>query len=319
MTLLQLKYVMIIDEERSMRKASRRLYVSQPRLSVAVKELEDEIGVTIFQRVHNGVITTPEGKNFIACARNVIEEYSSLEKRYVGGNRNKTTFSVSLQHYMFAVDAYIELLQEYGQKDYYFTIKETRTNEVIEDVRDLKSEVGVISLNDYNRGILKGVLSDYKLEFHELFRSNTYVYLYKNHPLAHREELSLDELQSYPCLIFDQGETASFYYKEETLATYDYKKIIASNDRASSADIMKGCNGYAVGVGILGGTISDNFVSIRLKEQEMLILGYIVRQGQQISEIGKRYIEKLEEYKHEKDTSHRKPEFGYKHRSDDDA
>ena len=311
MTLLQLKYAVAIDDEHSMRKASRKLYVSQPRLSVAIKELESEIGITIFKRVYNGVVTTAEGKVFIAHARKIIEEYSNLEDLYTNYGKNKETFSVSMQHYMFAVEAYIKLLKEYSQDDYYFTIRETRTNEVVEDVRSFKSEVGVIALNDFNSSMLKGLLNDYKLEFHELFRCGTYVYLYKNHPLADRKELSLNELQDYPCLIFDQGEKTSFYYREETLTTYDYKKVIASNDRASSADLIKELNGYAVGAGVLRGVISDRFVSVKLKEHEELILGYIVREGQQLSEMGKRYIEKLEECKDEKNTSGGKSESGY--------
>lgn len=319
MTLLQLKYAIAIDEEHSIRRASRRLYVSQPRLSVAVKELEEEIGITIFKRVHNGVVTTPEGKTFIAHARTVLEEYSKLEQQYTNCSRSKTTFSVSMQHYMFAVEAYIKLLEEYSQEDYYFTMKETHTSEVMEDVRDFKSEVGIIALNDFNCSMLKGLLNDYRLDFHELFRSSTYVYLCRDHPLADRTELSLKELQDYPCLVFDQGEETSFYYREETLATYDYKKIITSNDRASSADLMKGLNGYAVGAGVLSGVIADDLVSIRLKEQEEMTLGYIVRKGHQLSEIGKRYIEKLEECKNEKNTCYRKPESGYKHKSEDHA
>jgi DNA-binding transcriptional LysR family regulator len=296
MTLLQLKYAIAIDEAHSMRKASHNLYISQPRLSVVIKELEEEIGITIFERVHSGVVTTPEGKTFIAYARNVIQEYSQLEERYSQTSTTKTTFSVSMQHYMFAVDAYISLLEEYNQEDYYFTIKETKTNEVIEDVKNFKSEVGVIALNDFNSNMLKGILKECNLEFHELFRSSTHVYLSKSHPLADRDELSLDELQDYPCLVFDQGDKVSFYYKEEMLATYDYKKVIASNDRATSADIMKGCNGYAVGVGSIGGIIFDGFVSIKLKEHEELTLGYILRKGHNLSDIGKNYVRKLEEF-----------------------
>ena len=295
MTLLQLKYAITIDEERSMRRAARKLYVSQPRLSVAIKELEEEIGITIFTRIHSGVVTTDEGRAFIAYARNVIDEYSVLEEKYTDRRENRATFSVSMQHYMFAVDAYIQLINEYDENEFYFTVKETRTSEVIKDVKDYKSEVGVIAMSNFNRGMLKGFLSDYKLAFHELFRSGTYAYISKEHPLAGSHEISWNDLQKYPYLVYDQGDETSFYFREEVFANYDHKKIIYSNDRASSADIIRGCNGYTIGVGVLGGIISDSFVSIRLKEQEEAVLGYIIREGQELSPIGRRYIEILKD------------------------
>lgn len=175
-------------------------------------------------------------------------------------------------------------------------MKETKTDEVIEDVKNYKSEVGVIALNDFNSGMLKGILSDCNLEFHELFRSSTHVYLHKAHPLAGREELSLEELREYPCVVYDQGDKTSFYYREEMLARYDYKKTIVSNDRASSADLLEGCGGYMIGTGILGGVISDDIAVIKLREQEELTLGYIVRKGYRASDMGKRYIQLLQEY-----------------------
>lgn len=293
MTLLQLKYAITIDEERSMRRAARKLYVSQPRLSVAIKELEEELGITIFNRVHSGVVTTNEGREFLAHARNIMDEYSVLEVKYAGRRESRTTFSVSMQHYMFAVEAYIQLIREYAEDQYYFTVKETRTNEVISDVKNYKSEVGVIAINPLNRSMMRGFLGECKLTFHELFRRGTYVYVSKEHPLADREEISLNDLQEYPYLAYDQGDEASFYFREEVLADYDHRKVIYSNDRASSADIIKGCSGYTIGVGVLSGVLSDSFVSIRLKEQEEAVLGYIIREGQELSEAGKRYIEIL--------------------------
>lgn len=294
MTLLQLKYVIATDEEKSMRKAAKRLYVSQPRLSVAIRELEEETGIEIFRRVHNGVVTTYEGKEFIAYVRKVMEEYAGLELRYIREGRKRETISVSMQHYMFAVDAYIRLIGEYEKDDYHFTINETKTNEVIEDVRNFRSEIGVISMSDCSRGMLSGLLEDCGLEFHELFRSSTHVYLHRNHPLADRNKLSLSELQDYPYLSFDQGDKTSYFFREDALASYDHRKLISSNDRASSADIIIGCSGYTLGVGVIGGIVAENLVSVKLEEQEEVTLGYIVRAGQNLSTAGEKYIEILE-------------------------
>ncbi len=298
MTILQLKYVIAIDEECSMRKAADRLYVSQPGLSSAIRDLESEIGIQIFERVHNGVVTTAAGASFIAYARNAVEQFEKVEDKYLNGKSDKPTFSVSMQHYTVAVNAFIDTVKEYDLPEYQFSIKETQTSEVIEDVKTLKSEIGVIALNDFNKNTFKKVFADASLEFHELFTRDTYVYLRKDHPLAEREELSLDELQDYPCMVFDQGDNTSFYYREEALATYDYKKVISTNERATSIELMLGLDGYAVGAAMLGNSLNTNKIKVvKLKEEEPLNFGYIVRKGATLSEMGETFIKKLERYK----------------------
>ena len=195
MTILQLKYVIAIDEECSMRKAADRLYVSQPGLSSAIRDLESELGIQIFERVHNGVVTTAAGANFIACARHAVEQFEQVEEKFLNAGGHKPTFSVSMQHYTVAVNAFIDTVKEYDLEEYQFSIKETQTSEVIEDIKTLKSEVGVIALSDFNKSTFKKVFADASLEFHELFTRNTYVYLRRDHPLDDRDELSLEELQ----------------------------------------------------------------------------------------------------------------------------
>ncbi|MBR1643600.1 MAG: LysR family transcriptional regulator [Butyrivibrio sp.] len=294
MTILQLKYVIAIDEECSMRKAADRLYVSQPGLSSAVRDLEKEIGIQIFERVHNGVVTTSAGASFIAYARHAVEQFEMIENRYVNGAGQKETFAVSMQHYTIAVNAFIDTVKEYDLPEYQFSIRETQTSEVIDDVKNLKSEVGVIALSDFNKNTFKKIFADASLEFHELFTRDTYVYLSKKHPLAGRSELSLEELQDYPCMVFDQGDNTSFYYREEALATYDYKKVISTNERATNIELMLGLDGYAVGAAMLGeGKTSSEIKAIKLKEEETLTFGYIVRKGSELSDMARSFIEKL--------------------------
>lgn len=298
MTILQLKYVIAIDEECSMRKAADRLYVSQPGLSSAVRDLESEIGIQIFERVHNGVVTTSAGASFIAYARHAVEQFEKVEDKYLNSRSEKPTFSVSMQHYTVAVNAFIDTVKEYDLEEYQFSIRETQTSEVIEDVKTLKSEVGVIALSDFNKNTFKKVFADASLEFHELFCRNTYVYISKHHPLANKAELSLEELQDYPCMVFDQGDNTSFYYREEALATYDYKKIISTNERATSVELMLGLNGYAVGAAMLGDSLNaSDLQAIKLKEEENLTFGYIIRKGSILSEMGQSFVSKLEKIK----------------------
>ena len=298
MTILQLKYVIAIDEECSMRKAADRLYVSQPGLSSAVRDLENELGIQIFERVHNGVVTTVAGASFIAYARNAVEQFEKVEEKYLNAKAQRPTFSVSMQHYTVAVNAFIDTVKEYDLEAYQYFIRETQTSEVIEDVKTMKSEVGVIALSDFNKNTFKKIFTDASLEFHELFSRDTYIYLSKDHPLAGSEVLSLDDLKEYPCMVFDQGDNTSFYYREEALATYDYKKVISTNERATSIELMLGLNGYAVGAAMLGeGATSSDIKVIKLKEEEPLTFGYITRKGGQLSEMGKTFVEKLERHK----------------------
>lgn len=297
MTILQLKYVIAIDEECSMRRAANRLYVSQPGLSSAVRDLENELGIQIFERIHNGVVTTAAGAEFIAYARSAVEQFDKVEEKYLLIGAQRPTFSVSMQHYTVAVDAFIETVREYDLTEYQYYIRETQTSEVIDDVKTKKSEVGVIALSDFNKNTFRKLFVDASLEFRELFVRDTYVYLSKKHPLANREELSLEELQDYPCMVFDQGDNTSFYYREEALATYDYKKVISSNERATSIELMLGLNGYAVGAAMLGrGKTSSEIKAIKLKEEEPLTFGYITRKKGELSEMGRTFIEKLEQH-----------------------
>lgn len=298
MTILQLKYVIAIDEECIMRRAADKLHVSQAGLSIAVRELEKEIGIKIFERVHNGVVTTAAGSTFLAYARRAVEAYEQVEKKLGCAHSLKQSFSVSMQHYTFAVNAFIDLVKEFGCDNYQFSVKETQTSQVIEDLKTMRSEVGVIAVSDYNRGRFEKIFSDSALEFHKLFDCDSYVYLWKNHPLADCGELSLEDLQDYPCMVFDQGDNSSFYYKEEALATYDYKNVINTSERATSMELMIGLNGYAVGSGLLDASLNTNdFNVIKLKEEETLTLGYIIRKGTELTEAGKTYIGKLEEFK----------------------
>ena len=298
MTILQLKYVIAIDEECSIRKAADRLYVSQPGLSCAVRDLENELGIQLFERVHNGVVTTAAGASFIAYARTAVEQFEIIENKYLDSKVEKPSFSVSMQHYTFAVNAFIDTVNAFDNEEYQHSIRETQTGEVIEDVKNMKSEIGVIALSDFNKKTFKKLFTDASLEFHELFTRNSYVYLKKDHPLAKKKVISLEELQDYPCMVFDQGDYNAFYYREEALATYDYKKAICTNERATSIELMLGLNGYAVGAAMLGDSLNASDITVvKLKEQETLTFGYIVRKGAELSEMGKYFVEKLEEVK----------------------
>ncbi|MCI5649549.1 MAG: LysR family transcriptional regulator [Fusicatenibacter sp.] len=298
MTLQQLRYVIQAADSHSMNEAARELYISQPTLSAAIRDLEQEIGMEIFRRTSRGTMLTPEGEEFLGYARQVADQYRLLEERFVLREKEKKKFSVSMQHYSFAVKAFVELVKQFGMDEYEFAVYETRTWDVIQDVKNFRSELGILYRNDFNDKVLTKLLKENNLEFHELFSCGTYVYLWKGHPLAKKEEIGMDELTEYPCLSFDQGSSNSFFLAEEVLSTYEYKRIIKANDRATMLNLMVGLNGYTLCSGIICEELNgSDYIAVPLKADESMVIGYISRKGMSISPLGARYLEELKKYR----------------------
>lgn len=220
MTLSQLRYAITVAKAGSMNEAARNLFISQPSLSSSIKELETEIGTELFRRNNRGISITPEGEEFLGYARQVVEQYELMEAKYIAKEQQKKKFSVSMQHYTFAVNAFVEMVKQFGMDEYEFAIYETTTYDVIENVKNFKSEIGILYINDFNRKVLTKLFHESNLEFHGLMECSIYVYMWSGHPLAVRKEIALEELMEYPCLSFDQGNNNSFYFAEEVLSTY---------------------------------------------------------------------------------------------------
>ena len=297
MTLQQLRYVIEIADSGSMNEAAKKLFISQPSLSGAVKDLENELGFEIFIRSPKGMITSSEGEEFLGYARQVNDQFDLLSNHYLD-RKTKKKFRVSMQHYSFAVEAFVEVVKQYGMEKFEFAVYETRTDEVIENVKNFKSELGILYINDFNEKVIKKLLHTNSLEFKELFTCDTFVYLSNNHPLAGRKEISIEELSDYPVLSFDQGRSGSLFLAEEQLSTYDYDKIIKGNDRATMLNLMVGLNGYTLCSGIISEDLNGSgYAAIPLKESEKMRIGYIKRKDSRITELGQLYIDELSKYK----------------------
>ncbi|MDO4519788.1 MAG: LysR family transcriptional regulator [Eubacteriales bacterium] len=298
MTLAQLRYAITVTEAGSMNEAARSLFISQPSLSSAIRELEEEIGIELFHRTNRGVSMTPEGEEFIGYARQVVEQYELLDAKYVGKEQAKKKFSVSVQHYTFAVSAFVEMVKQFGMDEYEFAIHETKTYQIIEDVKNFKSEIGILYVNDFNRKILEKLFHEFNLEFHELMKCHIYVYMWKGHPLADRQEVTLEELEEYPCLSFEQGSNNSFYFAEEVLSTYNYKRLIKADDRATVLNLMRGLNGYTLCSGIICEELNGtDYCAVKLTSDEIMTIGYLCRKRTAISALGRKYLEEIAKYK----------------------
>lgn len=297
MTLTQLKYVITISESNSLNEAARQLFISQPSLSASVKDLEEEIGIQLLKRTSRGVMLTPDGEEFLGYAKQVVSQYELIESKYILKEQEKKKFGVSMQHYTFAVNAFVELANTFGMDEYEFAIRETKTYEVIEDVKNYKSEIGILYMNDFNQKILGKLFSEYGLEFNRLFDCKIFVYMWKGHPLAGKDKITIEELDEYPCLSFEQGNNNSFYFAEEVLSTYEYKRIIKANDRATLLNLMVGLNGYTLCSGIICEDLNgSDYVAVRLDSDEVMTIGYITRKGVSMSQIGKQYIDEIRKY-----------------------
>ncbi len=302
MTLTQLNYIITIAETKSMNKAAELLYVSQPSLTSAVKELEKELGVTLLHRSGRGVTLTNDGMEFLMYAKQIYGQYEAVLEKYGHGGNYKKKFGVSTQHYSFAVKAFVDMAKAFDMSQYEFAIRETRTEEVIKDVSTMRSEIGVLYLSDFNRKALEKLMKGSGLKFHHLIECQAYVYIWKNHPLAKQESISFRELEGYPCLAFEQGDNSSFYFAEEILSTNEYPQVIKANDRATMLNLMIGLNGYTLCSGIICEELNgDEYIAVPYKDDEqnpnsLMEIGYVVRKDMILSDMGERYIECIKKY-----------------------
>ena len=297
MTLQQLKYVTTIANIGSISEAAKRLFVSQPSLTKAIKELEKEMGITIFDRTNKGITVSKEGERFLGYARQVLEQAALLEEQYKSQSGGKKQFSVSTQHYSFAVNAFVELLKGAEIDQYDVSLRETQTYEIIDDVAHMKSEIGLLYYNDFNRPVLEKLIHTNELTFTELFTAHPHIFIGKTHPLAHKEVVSMDELEEYPYISFEQGDHNSFYFSEEIFSTVVRPKHIRVRDRASLFSLLLGLDGYTVSSGVIDKEVNgENIISVPLAEEGLMPIGYITNNKMQRSRLGQEYIHALEQY-----------------------
>lgn len=297
MTLQQLKYVITISKSGSMHTAADELFITQPNLSKAIKDLELEMGITIFNRTNKGVLLTDDGTKFLSYARQVVEQANLLEDIYKNKESIKRIFAISSQHYGFVVNAFVKLVETLGKDTYEFSLRECKTYDVINDVKDGRSELGVIYFSRFNSEIMKKVISSNGLSYEFLFEAKPHVLLSKNHPLANKERLTLDDLDAYPRLSYDQGLNNSFYYSEEPHALESVSKAIVVSDRATLFNILIGLNGYTISSGMISSSLDgNNIISIPLETDEVMDLVYIYDSDNPMKEITKQYLVILREY-----------------------
>lgn len=294
MTLQQLRYIIMVADEGNITEAAERLFISQPSLTSAIRLLEDELSVNIFNRSNKGVTVTREGEEVLAYARQVLEQAELMQERFGRGRKRSPRFSVSCQHYSFAVNAFVDVIREYDADSYDFTIRETQTHEIIEDVSLGKSEIGILYLSGNNENVIGKLLKKNELVFNELFVARPHVFISGRHPLAGKEKIELHELDAYPYLSFEQGDHNSFYFSEEILSTIDRAKNIKVRDRATLFNLVIGLNGYTVSSGVIDPELNGEGIIARpLMVDEVMHIGTVMRKNARLSRYGVSYLEAI--------------------------
>ena len=294
MTLQQLKYVIEVAEKGSITEAAKSLFISQPSLSAAIHDLEAETATTIFLRNSRGILITPEGSEFLGYARQVVQQAALMEDKYIAHSAVRQRFSVSTQHYSFTSSAFVELVRAQGGEAYEFILREGKTYDTISDVKNLRSEMGVIYLSAFNEAVISKMLREANLVFSELFSARPHIFIGRNNPLAGRQSVTLEDLEPLPCLTYEQGDQNAFYFSEEILSTLNHDKSIKVTDKGSIIDLMVGTDGYTISSGICPSYLrGEDIISIPLEVDEMIRIGVITHRDYRPTKLGEKYLEIL--------------------------
>lgn len=294
MTLTQLRYVAKVAECGSITEAARQLYISQPSLSAAIRDLEGELGISIFNRSARGISLTPDGSEFLSYARQILEQTELVEQRYAHAAPAKRLFAISSQHYAFVVSAFVKLLESVEADEYEMTLRESRTYEIIEDVAGYRSELGVLYLSSFNEKVLRKLMRENHLTYTPLFNARPHVFVSQAHPMAGAKSVTLAELDAFPYFCYEQGTHNSLYFSEELLPFESHRKTIVLTDRATLFNLLRGVNGYTISSGVLNSDLNgDDIVSVPLVTDETMQLGYLTNDRARLSSMAKRYLEEL--------------------------
>lgn len=297
MTIQQLKYAVTAAEKGTMSEAAQFLFIAQPSLTNAIRDLEKELRITIFHRTNKGIIATNEGEEFLGYARQILQQVGLIEEKYIDGKSRKQIFSVSAQHYSFAVNAFVDVIKTFGSQSYDFTLRETQTYEIIQDVSRLKSEVGILYLLRENENIIGKIITESGLIFEELFTASPHVFISYRHPLAEKECISLYDLKNYPYLCFEQGDYNSFYFSEEILSSISREMTIKVRDRATLFNLAVGLDGYTISTGIISHELNgENIIARPLDIDECIRIGTVTRKNMTLSRLGTAYMNALKNH-----------------------
>lgn len=296
-TIQQLKYIVSVVENGTITEAAKKLYISQPSLSNAIKDIEEEVGITIFIRSRAGIVVTPEGMEFVGYARQVLRQMELLEDKYISHTPGKIRFGVSSPQYVFSTNAFVDIVEEFGKEQFEFILHETTVHQILDDVKNRFSDLGIIYISRENEQAMRKTLEENKLSFYELFTVKPQVFVRASHPLAEQSCVQLEELQRYPRINFMQGKEDHAHFSDELYGDLSNDKSIRITDTGSLVNLLLGTDAYTISNGFFPRYLQGTkIVGIPLAEDEVMSIGYILSEKQELSELGRVYIDKLKQY-----------------------
>ena len=296
-TIQQLKYIVSVVENGTITEAAKKLYISQPSLSNAIKDIEEEVGITIFIRSRAGIVVTPEGMEFVGYARQVLRQMELLEDKYISHTPGKIRLGVSSPQYVFSTNAFVDIVEEFGKERFEFILHETTVHQILDDVKNRFSDLGIIYVSRENEQAMRKTLEENKLSFYELFTVKPQVFVRASHPLAEQSCVQLEELQRYPRINFMQGKEDHAHFSDELYGDLSNDKSIRITDTGSLVNLLLGTDAYTISNGFFPRYLQGTkIVGIPLAEDEVMSIGYILSEKQELSELGRVYIDKLKQY-----------------------
>ncbi|HET4476462.1 TPA: LysR family transcriptional regulator [Streptococcus pneumoniae] len=295
MNIQQLRYVVAIANSGTFREAAEKMYVSQPSLSISVRDLEKELGFKIFRRTSSGTFLTRRGMEFYEKSQELVKGFDIFQNQYANPEEEKDEFSVASQHYDFlppTITAFSERYPDYKN----FRIFESTTVQILDGVAQGHSEIGIIYLNNQNKkGIMQRV-EKLGLEVIELIPFHTHIYLREGHPLAQKEELVMEDLADLPTVRFTQEKDEYLYYSENFVDTSASSQMFNVTDRATLNGILERTDAYATGSGFLDSDSVNGITVIRLKDNLDNRMVYVKREEVELSQAGTLFVEVMQEY-----------------------
>lgn len=297
LTLQKMRYLVAVAEKGSITGAAGELFVSQPGLTKTIHEVEDEVGIRIFERSSKGITVTKQGEEFLAYVRQVLEQVDLLQEHFMQQGAHKRLFCISSQHYGFAVRAFADLVREYADDRYDFSFRETATYEIVEDVAEMRSALGILYLNDYNETVLRRLFKERNCVFEEVCVTVPHALLSRRHPLAQCESLLPEELAPYPYLCYEQGTHNSLYLAEEMCSSVEPSRTIRVRDRATLCNLLTEVNGYTVSSGGIDREfLHPGLLAIPLRGQGSIHIGYITHRNRLRGPLSRFYLQALRRY-----------------------
>lgn len=299
MNIQQLRYVVAIANSGTFREAAEKMYVSQPSLSISVRDLEKELGFKVFRRTSSGTFLTRRGMEFYEKAQELVKGFDVFQNQYANPEEEKKEFSISSQHYDFLPPLITQFSVLYPEnKD--FRIFESTTVQILDEVAQGHSELGIIYLNKQNtKGIMQRV-DKLGLEVVDLIPFQTHIYLRKGHPLAKKESLVMEDLAHLPTVRFTQEKDEYLYYSENFVDTSSSSQLFNVTDRATLNGILERTDAYATGSGFLDSQSVNGITVIPLIDDLNNKMVYVKREEVDLSPVAEKFVQVMEAYFDEK-------------------